>query len=103
MPSEGFSYDLDAIIKALCDFKGHVIIQTMFLTGTLDGRDMDNTSDAYVLPWIETLKKISPSQVMIYTIDRETPVQTLRKASRETLDGIAAKLRENGLETSVSY
>ena len=96
-------YDLDAIIKALCEFKGHVIIQTMFLTGTLDGRDMDNTSDAYVLPWIETLKKIGPSQVMIYTIDRETPVSTLRKASRETLDGIAAKLRANGLETSVSY
>ena len=96
-------YDLDAIIKALCEFKGHVIIQTMFLTGTLDGRDMDNTSDAYVLPWIETIKKIGPSQVMIYTIDRETPVSTLRKASRETLDGIAAKLRANGLETSVSY
>lgn len=96
-------YDLDAIIKALCDFKGHVIIQTMFLTGTLDGRDMDNTSDRYVMPWIETLKKIAPSQVMIYTIDRETPVPTLCKASRETLDGIAAKLRSIGLETSVSY
>jgi wyosine [tRNA(Phe)-imidazoG37] synthetase (radical SAM superfamily) len=96
-------YDLDAIIKALCDFKGHVIIQTMFLTGTMDGKDMDNTSDSYVLPWIETLKKIAPSQVMIYTIDRETPVSTLRKASHETLDRIAAQLRANGLVTSVSY
>lgn len=96
-------YDLDAIIKALCDFKGHVIIQTMFLTGTLDGREMDNTTDEYVLPWIETLKRIAPSQVMIYTIDRETPVSTLRKASREVLDRIAAMLRNNGLETSVSY
>ena len=96
-------YDLDAIIKALCDFKGHVIIQTMFLTGTLDGRNMDNTTDEYVLPWIETLKRIAPSQVMIYTIDRETPVSTLQKASREVLDRIAALLRKNGLETSVSY
>ena len=96
-------YDLDAIIKALCDFKGHVIIQTMFLTGTLDGCDMDNTTDGYVLPWIETLKRISPSQVMIYTIDRETPVSTLRKASHEQLDRIAAMLRDNGLETTVSY
>lgn len=96
-------YDLDATIRALCDFKGHVIIQTMFLTGTLDGRNMDNTGDKYVLPWIETLKKISPKQVMIYTIDRETPVSTLQKASHETLDRIAALLRENGLETSVSY
>ena len=96
-------YDLDAIIKALCDFKGHVIIQTMFLTGSLNGRDMDNTGDEYVLPWIETLKRIAPSQVMIYTIDRETPVSTLCKASREKLDSIAALLRQNGLETSVSY
>ena len=96
-------YDLDAIIKALCDFKGHVIIQTMFLTGTLDGREMDNTTDEYVLPWIEALKKIAPGQVMIYTIDRETPVSTLRKASREALDRIAGLLRDNGFETSVSY
>lgn len=96
-------YDLDAIIKALCDFNGHVIIQTMFLTGTLDGRDMDNTTPEYVQPWIETVKKIGPSQVMIYTIDRETPVSTLRKASHETLDAIAAMLRANGIETSVSY
>ena len=96
-------YDLDTIIKALCEFKGHVIIQTMFLTGTLDGRDMDNTTDDYVLPWIETLKRIAPRQVMIYTIDRETPVSTLRKATHEQLDRIATLLRENGLETSVSY
>lgn len=96
-------YDLDAIIRSLCEFKGHVIIQTMFLTGSLDGRDMDNTTDEYVLPWIETVKRIGPAQVMIYTIDRETPVSTLRKASRETLDKIAAKLKDSGIETSVSY
>ena len=96
-------YDLDAVIKALCDFEGHVIIQTLFLTGTLDGRDMDNTTDRYVLPWIETVRRISPRQVMIYTIDRETPVSTLRKASHEQLDRIASLLRSSGLETSVSY
>ena len=96
-------YDLDAIIEAFCRFKGHVIIQTMFLTGTLQGRDMDNTTDKYVLPWIETIKRISPAQVMIYTIDRETPVSTLRKASRESLDNIAARLRDSGIETTVSY
>jgi hypothetical protein len=52
---------------------------------------------------LETVKKIAPSQVMIYTVDRETPVSTLRKASREQLDRIASLLRENGIETSVSY
>lgn len=96
-------YDLDAVIKALCEFKGHVIIQTMFLAGTLDGYDMDNTSDRYVLPWLETLKRISPGQVMIYTVDRETPVSTLRKASRESLDRIYGLLVRNGFNAQVSY
>jgi len=96
-------YDLDATIKALCDFKGHVIIQTMFLTGTYQGHDMDNTTDEYVLPWLEAVKLIAPEKVMIYTIDRETPVNTLQKASHEALDRIAALLRDNGFETSVSY
>jgi wyosine [tRNA(Phe)-imidazoG37] synthetase (radical SAM superfamily) len=96
-------YDLDAVINALCEFKGHVIIQTMFLTGTLDGHDMDNTSDRYVLPWIEALKRIAPSQVMIYTVDRETPVNTIRKASRESLDRIYGLLLQNGFNATVSY
>lgn len=96
-------YDLDAIIKAFIAFKGHIVIQTMFLTGTFQGRDMDNTTDRYVLPWIETIKRIAPAQVMIYTVDRETPVSTLRKASHEQLDRIAGMLREKGIETSVSY
>ena len=78
-------------------------IDSMFLTGTLDGRNMDNTTDEYVMPWIETLVKIKPSQVMIYTIDRETPVPTLCKASHQELDRIAALLRERGFNTSVSY
>ncbi|MBR4841765.1 MAG: radical SAM protein [Bacteroidaceae bacterium] len=96
-------YQVERIIDALNRFDGHVIIQTMFLTGTLDGRDMDNTSDRYVLPWLEALKRIGPSEVMIYTIDRETPVSTLRKASRESLDRIYGLLVEKGFKAQVSY
>ena len=75
----------------------------MFMKGTHDGISVDNTGDRYVLPWIETVKQIAPSQVMIYTIDRETPDKHLEKASHEELDRIAALLRESGLNVSVSY
>lgn len=97
------SYDLERTIGALASFKGHVIIQTMFLCGTLDGRDMDNTGDEYVLPWIETLKRIAPEQVLIYTVDRETPVSTLSKASHEALDRIVGLLKQNGFNAQASY
>lgn len=53
----------------------------MFLKGSYKGQDMDNTSDKFVLPWLEAVKEIAPRQVMIYTIDRETPDHDLQKAT----------------------
>ena len=96
-------YSLPDVIERMKAFEGHCIIQTMFLKGTYGGKDVNNTGDEYVLPWLKVVKEIAPSQVMIYTIDRETPVVGLEKASHEELDKIAQKLREEGLEVSVSY
>lgn len=96
-------YNLDEIIRTLKAFNGHVMIQTMFLTGSHNGIDMDNTLPEYVNPWLEILKQIKPEKVMIYTIDRETPIGTLKKASQQKLDEIAETVRKSGLETSVSY
>ena len=97
-------YDVAEIIKALAAFGGHVIVQTMFMVGTdADGVDVDNCGDEYVLPWLAAVKQIAPSEVMIYTIARETPVQSLRKAAPEQLDRIARLLEAEGIKVSVSY
>ena len=64
---------------------------------------MDNTSDKYVLPWIEAVKEIAPSQVMIYTIDRETPDHDLQKATHEELDRIVSLLEKEGISATASY
>ena len=69
----------------------------------MKGKDVDNTGDAYVIPWLETVKEIAPRQVMIYTIDRETPDKELQKATREELDRIGALVKEAGISVSVSY
>ena len=96
-------YSVRGIIGRMKAFKGNCIIQTMFLKGGFGDKDMDNTSDKYVLPWLEAVKEISPRQVMIYTIDRETPDHDLQKATHEELDRIAALVREAGMAVSVSY
>ena len=97
------AYDVKQVIEGLKAFQGHVIIQTMFMQGTSDEENVDNTGDDYVLPWIKAVKKIRPQQVMIYTIDRETPTQGLQKASHEQLDRIASMVKAEGIACSVSY
>ncbi len=64
---------------------------------------MENTTDRYVQPWLDALKRIRPRQVMIYTIDRETPDPGLRKASPEELDRIAELVRRAGFDVEVAY
>lgn len=97
------TYSVASIIEGMKAFQGNCIIQTMFLKGGYHGKEMDNTSDAFVLPWLEAVKQIAPRQVMIYTIDRETPDHDLQKATPEELDRIAALVKEAGIEVSVSY
>ncbi|MBR6866694.1 MAG: radical SAM protein [Prevotella sp.] len=93
------TYDVQQIVERMKAFGGHIIIQTMFLKG--DG--IDNTTDRYVAPWLEAVKAIGPSQVMIYTIDRETPDQHLEKASREQLDAIRDRVVAAGIPCTASY
>ena len=97
------AYNLNAIISKLKEFGSKAVIQTMFMKGTVDGRSVDNTADSYVLPWLNTVKEIAPREVMIYTIDRETPVEGLMKATREELDRIVALLEKEGIKASASY
>ena len=96
-------YSVSEIIDNLKAFKGNCVIQTMFMKGTYRGQDVNNTSDKYVLPWLEMIKEIAPRQVMIYTIDRETPDHDLQKATHEELDRIVALLEKEGIPATASY
>lgn len=97
------AYNLAQIVERLAAFGGNAVIQTMFMKGVVDGKSVDNTGDEYVLPWLETVKKIAPREVMIYTIDRETPQEGLLKATHEELDRIVALLRAEGIAATASY
>ena len=75
----------------------------MFMRGTIDGQDVDNTGEEYVSTWLDAVKYIAPRQVMIYTIDRETPDHDLRKASPEQLDAIRDRVIAMGIPCSAAY
>ena len=104
------AYDVNRIIEGLKAFNGHVIIQTMFMRGSLPLQgeservtSVDNTGEEFVAPWLETVKAIKPQQVMIYTIDRETPAHGLLKATHEQLDAIRDRVIAAGIPCTASY
>ena len=96
-------YSVKDIINTLASFKGHVIIQTMFMKGTFERKNVDNTTDTYVTPWLKALRHIAPQEVMIYTIDRDTPAPKLTKASRHELNIIRDRVAAMGIACTASY
>lgn len=99
-PNKNFS--LSKTVEQLISFQGKVIIQTLFVKGSYKDQIVDNTTEKEVSSWIKLLKKIEPSQVMIYTIARDTPTETLEKVPLEKLNEIAKTLKDSGFKVQVS-
>lgn len=77
-------------------------IQTMFLKGQINGQPVDNTEEKEVQAWIDKLIEIKPKEVMLYTIDRDTPVDSLGKVPKKDLEVIADRLKVLGIGSYVS-
>lgn len=89
------------LIERLKRFNGELIIQSMFLRGHFKGETIDNTAPAEVAAWLGHLLAINPRLVMIYPIERETPVNNLEKIKISELETIAEKVRRAGLKVQV--
>lgn len=92
---------LDKIIDGLLSFEGKLIIQTLFMRGEYNGKFIDNTTEEEVEAWLNIVKKVNPEYVMIYPIERGTPVKNIEKISKEKLDEIAEMVRLAGIKAEV--
>jgi len=93
----------EELIKNLQQFNGRLIIQTLFLRGTFNGRKIDNTTPEEIGAWLKAIEKIRPEEVMIYTISRDTPKGgDLKKVPIADLRQIASLVSKLGIKTQVS-
>jgi wyosine [tRNA(Phe)-imidazoG37] synthetase (radical SAM superfamily) len=83
----------------MIDFK--IIIQSLFLRGIYNGISFDNTVDTEVNLWLKHLMEINPEYVMIYPINRQTPLNNIEKISRKELQIIAGKVENLGIKALV--
>ena len=88
-------YHVTDVVEALSRFKGNFVLQTMFLRGP--GWE----SAQWVGPWMEIVRKLRPREVMVYTIDRETPMAGLSKYTVEEMRALVQPLIDEGLTIQI--
>ena len=94
-PAPGYS--LARTIEALRRFEGDFVLQTMFLRSP----DFDSSSPEVLDGWKAIVRDLRPRKIMVYTIDRPTPMQGLEKFSVELMRSLVSDLIEEGFNIDI--
>jgi len=92
---------LSYLVDHYKELSGKIVIQTLFLRGEYNGDKFDNTTEEEVSAWIKMIKEINPSDVMIYSLERDTPSDNLERISHDKLKEISERLQKEGINASV--
>ena len=91
------SYKLSNVVENLKGFNGEFILQTMFLRSS----EFDLTNPEALTGWQNIVRELKPRQVMVYTIDRETPDKTLGKYTVEEMSSFVQPLVDEGFDVQI--
>ena len=95
-------FNLTSYVEDLKRFDGKVIIQSLFIKGQYNGELIDNYSDHEVAEWLKLIKYIAQSEVMVYSIARDTPVDSLIKVDGKRLKEIASLVKKEGIKVQLT-
>ena len=91
------TYRLTDVIENMKGFAGNFILQTMFLKSADFNTAVPEAPDA----WMDIVRELKPRQVMVYTIDRETPDKTLSKYTVDEMTAMVQPLIDEGFDVQV--
>ncbi|MCF0167661.1 MAG: radical SAM protein [Bacteroidales bacterium] len=97
----GGNYSVAETETQLRQFEGNFVLQTMFLKGMVDGKNLDCTDPESAAQWQQLVLRLRPREVMMYSLDRTPPLDTIEKVSREEMEKIAAPLVEAGINVMI--
>lgn len=90
-------YDVDSVVKALEEFHGDFILQTMFLRN----EDFDSSAPEVLDGWLNIVRKLRPREIMVYTINRPTPQSGLQKFTVEEMKNLIQPLVNEGFKIQI--
>ncbi len=85
-------YHVEDVVSDLMKFNGDFVLQTMFLRSP----SFDSSSPQVLEGWMDIVRKLRPREVMVYTLDRETPAERLEKFSVEEMERMVRPLTDEG-------
>lgn len=85
-------YHVEDVVADLMRFGGEFVLQTMFLRSPF----FDSSSPEVLEGWMNIVRKLKPREVMVYTLDRETPAEGLEKFSADEMRELVKPLIEEG-------
>ena len=88
-------YHVAQVVEQMARFQGDFVMQTMFLRGP--GWE----SAQWVEGWMEIVRKLKPRELMVYTIDRETPMKGLGKYTVEEMRALVQPLIDEGFSIQI--
>ena len=91
------AYRLADVVEALKEFDGQFVLQTMFLRSP----EFDTTSPEALAAWMDIVRELKPREIMVYTIDRETPDKSLAKYTVEEMGEMVKPLIEEGYRIQI--
>jgi len=91
-------YRVDEVVENMMKFNGNFVLQTMFLKAP----DFDSSSDEVLKGWMEIVRRLSPREIMVYTLDREAPMEGLEKFTKEQMETFVGPLIEEGFNIQIS-
>lgn len=91
------AYRMDRVVEGLKKFNGEFILQTMFLRSD----DFDTLSAEALAAWMDIVRELKPREVMVYTIDRETPDKSLGRCTVEEMTRMVQPLIDEGFKIQV--
>lgn len=93
---------VDQVVDHLRQFNGNFILQTLFVRGLYKQKEVDNATPREISQWLNIVKELKPKEVMVYTIARSTPIDSLIKIPHAELEKIAMRVRALGIPVQVS-
>ena len=90
-------YSVHEVIGHLKKFEGDFILQTMFLKAP----GYDSSDPANLNAWMDAVRELGPREIMVYTLDRETPMKGLEKFTVEQMSDMVKPLVDEGYHVQI--